>query len=174
MVIASDQTDGPSGFKLLRALRLVRMLRLLRLFKIQAYINTIEESMNINLQILNVGKVIAGIIYLTHILGCGWFYIHLTVARAYFGEPAAHAADEGDGPITWLSTYDGGSGVDAAVWVQYVYSVYWALTTLSTVRWRAARPRVCLCPRACGRGALSGCARARGAGRLRRHHPFEF
>ena len=34
---------------------------------------------------------------------------------------------------TWLRRYDNGSGVDADVWTQYLYSVYWALTTLTTV-----------------------------------------
>ena len=34
---------------------------------------------------------------------------------------------------TWLTSYDDGSGVTAETSVQYLYSVYWALTTLTTV-----------------------------------------
>ena len=35
--------------------------------------------------------------------------------------------------LTWLDTYDEGSGVNASVWRQYLFAVYWALTTLTTV-----------------------------------------
>ena len=34
---------------------------------------------------------------------------------------------------TWVSTYDDGSALDADAGTQYLYSVYWALTTLTTV-----------------------------------------
>ena len=34
---------------------------------------------------------------------------------------------------SWLHEYDGGSGLDAPTDIQYLYSVYWALTTLTTV-----------------------------------------
>ncbi len=34
---------------------------------------------------------------------------------------------------TWVDDYDHGSGVAAEPHVQYVYSMYWALTTLTTV-----------------------------------------
>ena len=33
----------------------------------------------------------------------------------------------------WITEYDGGSALDADVHVQYLYSVYWALMTLTTV-----------------------------------------
>ena len=35
--------------------------------------------------------------------------------------------------VTWVSSYDDGFGLDAPPNVQYLYSVYWALTTLTTV-----------------------------------------
>ena len=107
-----------SSLRALRALRLVRMLRLLRLLKIQSYINAIEDALNINLQMLHLAKVLAGVGYLMHVLGCFWFLLHMT---------------HPDPEHTWLAIYDGGSGVDAGVWTQYLYSVYWALTTLTTV-----------------------------------------
>ena len=35
---------------------------------------------------------------------------------------------------TWVSSYDDGSAIDAPPATQYLYAVYWALTTLTTVR----------------------------------------
>ena len=64
-------------------------------------------------------KMVLGLLYLMHILGCFWFYL------------AAHPAEGVD--ATWLSTYDDGSGLDAPTEIQYLYSVYWALMTLTTV-----------------------------------------
>ena len=34
---------------------------------------------------------------------------------------------------TWLARYDGGSGLTAPLEVQYLFSIYWALMTLTTV-----------------------------------------
>ena len=64
-------------------------------------------------------KMVLGLLYLMHILGCFWFYL------------AAHPAEGVD--ATWLATYDDGSGLDAPTEIQYLYSVYWALMTLTTV-----------------------------------------
>ena len=55
-----------------------------------------------------------------HILGCFWFYV------------AAGAAEAGY-EVTWVTSYDGGYAATASVSEQYLYSVYWALTTLTTV-----------------------------------------
>ena len=55
-----------------------------------------------------------------HILGCFWFYV------------AVESGEES----TWLASYDGGSGLTengADVDTQYLYSIYWALMTLTTV-----------------------------------------
>ena len=119
MKLSSPGEGGPNrSVRLLRALRLARLLRLLRLLKVGKYLETLDEQMKVNLQILQLVKVLAGIIYLAHLLGCFWFY----VARANTTD------DE-----SWIEVYDGGSGVNASVWRQYLYSVYWALTTLTTI-----------------------------------------
>jgi len=110
-------------------------------------------------QVFSLIKLLVGIVYLMHLLGCVWFYLHLCAARAAHPIPSddaytPHSETVLSGPlsspdsndrisardervltdtVTWLTTYDGGSGVHAGVWVQYLYSIYWALTTLTTV-----------------------------------------
>ena len=124
----NDEDTAVNNLRVLRALRLVRLLRLLRLLKVQKYVNLLEDALNINLQVLQLLKVIAALVYLAHLLGCAWFYL-------------ADQHDVRNGGTTWLSTYDDGSGLDANVWTQYLYSVYWALTTLTTIGYGDITPQ---------------------------------
>jgi len=113
----SDETSHSTMLKLLRALRMFRLLRLLRLLKLQHYIDAVEDKLQINLQVLQIVKMVLGLIYLMHLLGCFWFF----------------TATQSGYESTWLSNYDGGSGLTAPKDVQYLYSIYWALMTLTTV-----------------------------------------
>jgi hypothetical protein len=93
------------------------MLRLLKLLKLDEYIAALETELKINLKVLKIVKMVLSLLFLMHLLGCFWFYIALT----------------GGYEVTWISEYDHGSGLDKPVNVQYLYSVYWALMTLTTV-----------------------------------------
>ena len=88
-----------------------------------------------------------------HLLGCFWFFTHLNGGYASSSAAATqqqhssssstqqhcHPTTHHSLPLslryetTWLTSYDDGSGVTAETSVQYLYSVYWALTTLTTV-----------------------------------------
>ena len=117
------QETSQSSLKMLRGLRLFRLLRLLRLLKLQNYLDAIEDRLNMSLQFLQIVKMVVQMLYLMHFLGCFWFYT------------AVHAAESGY-ETTWLHEYDGGSGLSengATVDRQYLYSIYWALMTLTTV-----------------------------------------
>ena len=115
---ASAETES---LRVLRILRLFRLVRLLRLLKLRTYVDKLEDTMNalnINLQILQFAKVVAGILYLMHILGCFWFAL----------------ADASTHEVTWLMAYGDPAAVHVeAVWQHYLLSIYWALTTLTTV-----------------------------------------
>jgi len=102
----------------LRVLRILRLFRLLRLLKVKEYITRIEEAFMINLRVLKLVEIFVKLGFIAHILGCGFFYMHLL-------------ADE-DEP-TWVSEYDGGSAIDGTLTKQYLYAIYWSLTTMSTV-----------------------------------------
>lgn len=119
MTAAPGEEADSGGMKALRALRMFRLLRMLRLLKMQKYIDELEDRFQANMQILQIVKMILGLLYLMHLLGCFWFSVGV-MSGAHLG-------------TTWLESYDDGSGVGQSHSVQYLYSVYWALTTLTTV-----------------------------------------
>jgi hypothetical protein len=109
-----------STFGMLRFLRLFRLLRLLRLLKVGEYVAALEIRFDLNLTFLRIAQMLLQLLFLAHMLGCFWFYIAAIVG-----------IDENI--VTWVSSYDDGSAVYADADVQYLYAVYWALTTLTTV-----------------------------------------
>jgi len=114
---SEDEGEDDFGMKLLRALRMVRLLRMLKLLNIQRYIDALEDAYGVNMQILKIFKMVAGLLYLMHLLGCFWYFV----------------GTNGEHEQTWLTNYDDGSAVGAPTAVGYLYSIYWALTTLTTV-----------------------------------------
>ena len=119
LVPADGGSDGSNvgNLKMLRGLRMVRMLRLLKLLKLDEYIAALETELRVSLKVLKIVKMVLSLLFLMHLLGCFWFYIALT----------------GGYEVTWISEYDDGSGLDKPVNIQYLYSIYWALMTLTTV-----------------------------------------
>lgn len=111
--------------KLLRALRLLRLLRLLKVLKLNAIMQVVEMRLAFPIQYLQLTKMLAGILYLMHIFGCGWYYLHLMEVET--------ASTEGREPTTWLTEYMDGSRMDASKWEHYLSCIYWALMTLTTV-----------------------------------------
>ena len=105
---------------LLRFLRLFRLLRLMRLLKIGEYVAALEIKFDFNLTFLRIFQMVINMVFLAHMLGCFWFYCAALVGID-------------DNTVTWVSTYDDGAAVDAEPSVQYLYALYWALTTLTTV-----------------------------------------
>lgn len=93
------------------------------------YIAALEIKYDLNLTILRIFTMVGNMVFLAHMLGCFWFY---TAALVGINEDTT----------TWVSSYDDGSAMYADPSVQYLYSVYWALTTLTTVRVCASLPPV--------------------------------
>ena len=96
------------------------MCRLRSRSQLGEYISTLEIKFDLNLTFLRIVQMVANMLFLAHMLGCFWFYM------------AAIVGLDAD-TVTWVSSYDDGSALDAPPTQQYLYSVYWALTTLTTV-----------------------------------------
>lgn len=63
--------------------------------------------------------------FVAHLLACGWFYV--ASSQTMTDEPMP-----GDGS-SWIADYDGGSALYGPIGRQYLFSLYWAFTTLTTV-----------------------------------------
>ena len=104
-----------------RLLRMLRLLRLLRLLKIDYYVRRLEEyledSLELDIRVLRIAKLIAKLLLLSHFLGCGW----MAVATSAIGHGVEH---------TWLSEYNNGVAIDGPFAQQYLYAFHWAATML--------------------------------------------
>ena len=129
--------DAPSSFPLelvelvtdagslgmLRFLRTLRLFRLARLLKVDDLINQLTDSSDIDFgPSARLIMMIAKLVYFAHFLACFWFGVSL------LGEAEGMET-------TWTREYDNGrvAEPDAPTDVKYMYSIYWALTTLTTV-----------------------------------------
>ncbi|CAM9557361.1 unnamed protein product, partial [Phaeothamnion confervicola] len=112
LVVASNSGVLRSA-KLLRVMRLLRLARLLKLAsKVKPSEDDVDNSWNPSAVALF--KMFGGICFIAHLLGCGWHWM------------AALRGDE----LNWMSLY----GVqDQSMGFQYITSLYWAFTTMTTV-----------------------------------------
>ena len=137
-------------------------MRLLKLVKIDEYIDALENLLDVNLRMLRIVRasaprhhrpapppvcappppaagrrpptalrarrgapqvfMLVKIMFLAHMLACFWYFMHvLSIA--------------GGASASWATTYEGGrpAAPETPVSEKYLYSVYWAVTTLTTV-----------------------------------------
>ena len=115
---AAESSADAGALRMLRIFRMLRLVRMLRLLKIASYISRLEDQLEINLRPLRVVQLIAQMLFVAHILACGWYL------TTWLGD-----VDE----ETWIDVYDGGSAADGPVRRQYYFAFWWAITTLFAV-----------------------------------------
>jgi hypothetical protein len=122
--LSGSQQDSANSARMTRIVkmsRLLRLLRLTRMFKIAKVGQLLEDLQEyfhtVNMGIFRMFRILFFLLVMTHIIGCLWFCI-------------TNFVDEANKEDTW--TYR--RGIDESpVSVQYLHSVYWAFTTLTTV-----------------------------------------
>ncbi|KAL9191234.1 hypothetical protein ACHAXT_000940 [Thalassiosira profunda] len=103
--------------KLVRFARAARLLKLLRVYKLNDLISRVEIAFGIHHGVSRMVKIVMLIMLVTHLVGCFWFLIGLT---------------GGSGELNggWVFRYYLELSPKAT---QYVASMYWAFSTLTTV-----------------------------------------
>jgi len=119
-LLDSLMSGDQGNFGMLRFLRLFRLLRLLKLLRLATIVAELEDRFDLNLCFLRIMQMLLALIFLAHILACFWFYMAAVVGI----DPEI---------VTWVSAYRDGYLMEEPPSVQYLASMYWALTTLTTV-----------------------------------------
>lgn len=95
--------------------------------QVDKYVAMLEDKFEVNLVSLRVLGMVTKLLFMVHMLGCFWFYV---------GIQAMNQGEE----VSWITEYDGGRALEGCdepdgcnVYRQYIYSIYWSLTTLTTV-----------------------------------------
>lgn len=108
------QENGFLVSSLLKAIRLLRLLRLTRLFRSSKTLSSLEDYLGITPVVFDLVKLLVNVFCVTHTVGCFWWGLSQQFARRpWFDEDDLKLRNE-------------------AVKSQYLTSVYWTLTTMTT------------------------------------------
>ncbi|GMH59532.1 hypothetical protein TrST_g11508 [Triparma strigata] len=103
--------------KLIKFLRLFRLLKLMRVYRLRQLMTRLQAEYNIHHGFSRMMKIVLMVLLVTHLVGCLWYMIGRT---------------GGDDPIDggWMWRYQLSNHT---IEQQYVTSLYWAFSTLTTV-----------------------------------------
>lgn len=122
-VLSTDSTNSgaynaPKVLRIIRIFRFLKILRLLRLAKLKKILIKIEDfiASNTLANIFVFAKLLALVMFIAHWTACLWFLI---------GDQ-----DSESHPVTWVTNLN---LQNKSFFEKYITSLYWALTTMSTV-----------------------------------------
>ncbi|KAF6167287.1 hypothetical protein GIB67_043148 [Kingdonia uniflora] len=125
-VISTIPTEAFGKNKFLSNYGIFNMLRLWRLRRVSAMFARLEKDRNFNYFWVRCAKLICVTLFATHCAGCFYYFI------------AAHHKN----PVnTWIGASMGAHFGHEDVWIQYVTSMYWSITTLTTVGYGDLHPQ---------------------------------
>ncbi|EOY30954.1 K+ transporter 1 [Theobroma cacao] len=111
--------------KPLRSYGLFNMLRLWRLRRVSALFSRLEKDKNYNYFWVRCAKLICVTLFAVHCAGCFYYLI------------AARYHDPGR---TWIGSSLGDNFLEQSLSIRYVTSMYWSITTLTTVGYGDLHP----------------------------------
>lgn len=119
--------------KILRALRLIKLAKLLRVMKKPRLMEVIEEHFSLSQQQTKSFKMLVMMFSLSHFVACGWGYmgtqVHATTLTGCLDVTKGAARCYAN----WLKRYEQMLGRTIGFSEQYLVSLYWSFTTISTV-----------------------------------------
>ncbi|KAM7263630.1 hypothetical protein ACFE04_001313 [Oxalis oulophora] len=104
---------------------LFNMLRLWRLRRVSSLFSTLEKDKNYNYFWVRCAKLICVTLFAVHSAGCFYYLLAAT-----FHDPAR----------TWIGSSLGEDFHDRNLWTRYITSMYWSITTLTTVGYGDLHP----------------------------------
>jgi hypothetical protein len=75
IVDATSAGSNNSSAKVTKLLRMVRLLKLGRLFRLKRLTQLLEDKASINMQMMNMVKVIGQVVFLIHMLACACYWV---------------------------------------------------------------------------------------------------
>ena len=125
--------------RLMKFLRIIRLLKLLRIYRLQQFIRNVEANYNIHHGISRMLNIIIVVLLATHFVGCLWYWFGIegdydeAKLNCFFNQTLE------DGDLEFKDVFLEGGWVcregmmDSGEGLNYVASLYWAFSTLTTV-----------------------------------------
>ncbi|XP_011013838.1 PREDICTED: potassium channel AKT1-like isoform X3 [Populus euphratica] len=101
------------------------MLRLWRLRRVSALFSRLEKDRNYNYFGVRCAKLLCVTLFAVHSAGCFYYLI-----AARYHDPLR----------TWIGAALGDNFLEQGIWIRYVTSIYWSITTLTTVGYGDLHP----------------------------------
>lgn len=127
---AVSGSNSAQLFKLFKLLRLIRLIKLVRIVRIGRLVDKYQDQMFLIMPFLSLGKLILGLLFMAHIMGCFFFFFSTSDWRT----PEEQAEVSEQELSTWLTKEFGDTAEEEVDLLdKYIASMYWAFTTMTTV-----------------------------------------
>jgi hypothetical protein len=131
MTVGNPEGGSTKMLKLFRILRLSKLLKLVKILKVQSIFEELQDYYYVSDTYKKVASMLSITIYLAHMLACMWMFTTRPDEDGWYqNEGRFYARDFGANETGADHAH---STSTEANYKEYVWCVYWALTTMSTV-----------------------------------------